>query len=75
MKVFATAPPVAVTVAVWRLVTGVAVTVKVAEVAPLGTVTEAGTETTARFDDRVTFRPAAGAAAVKVTVPVIVPPP
>lgn len=75
VKVLVTAPAVAVTVAVCRVVTGVAVTVKVAEVAPLGTVTEAGTDTTARLDERVTGNPAAGAADVKVTVPVIVPPP
>jgi hypothetical protein len=56
--------------------TGVVVTVKVAPVAPLGTVTEAGTCATAVLPlERVTLTPLVGAAAVKVTVPVELVPP
>ncbi|MBN9662325.1 MAG: hypothetical protein J0H49_29270 [Acidobacteria bacterium] len=52
----------------------VAVTEKVAEVAPAGTVTEAGVERAALLSARVTSCPPAGAAAERVTVQVAEPP-
>ena len=57
------------------VVTGVVVTVKVALVAPPLTVTLAGTDTAAELSDSDTTMPPAGAAAVKVTVPVADSPP
>jgi len=57
------------------LLTGCAVTENVAVLAPELTFTEAGTVTLDWFELKVTVTPAAGAAAVNVTVPVMVPPP
>jgi len=68
-------PPLAETVASRVLDTGWAVTVNVAVLDPEFTFTEPGTVTADWFDERVTVTPAAGAAAVRVTVPVIVAPP
>jgi len=50
--------------------TALVVTVKVAEVAPEGTVTEAGTVAAALLLVRLTTKPAVGAALEIVTVPV-----
>jgi hypothetical protein len=55
--------------------TGFVVTVKVAVVAPCGTLTVAGTDALVLVDVSVTFRPPEGAGAVIVKVPVNVPPP
>ena len=46
-----------------------AVAVNVAEVAPAGIVTEAGTDTRAEFEASVTTTPAGGAGLDRVTVP------
>jgi hypothetical protein len=62
-------------VAVAAVVTVVVVMVKVALVAFAATVTEAGTEAEALLLDKVTTAPPAGAAAVSVTVPVLLVPP
>ena len=51
------------------------VTLKVALVAPAGTVTLGGTATAALLLESVTCAPPAGAAALSVAVPVAVPPP
>ena len=56
-------------------VTDVVVTVKVALVAPAGTVTFAGSVAAAESSESATTRPPAGAGAVSVTVPVEAPPP
>jgi hypothetical protein len=56
-------------------VTAVVVTVNVLLVVPAGTVTLAGTVAAAEVSDRVTTVPPAGAAAVRVTVPVDEAPP
>jgi hypothetical protein len=56
-------------------VTVVVVTVKVAVVAPAGTVTLAGSDAAALLSDNVTTVPAEGAGPVKVTVPVEEVPP
>ena len=53
-----------------EVVTAVVVTVKLALVAPAGTVTLAGTEVAVEFSESVTTDPPAGAAALRVTVPV-----
>jgi hypothetical protein len=66
---------VAVTVAVTWLVTEEVVAVKVAEVAPAGTVTLAGTCTAEWLLDRLTTAPPLGAASLRVTVPVEEVPP
>jgi len=67
---------VAVKLVVTLLVTGVAVMAKVPDVAPDGTVTVAGTVTYwGRSTLIATENPAGGAAALKFSVPVIVPPP
>ena len=55
------------------LVTAAAVAVKVAEVAPAATVTEAGTVTAVLSLESVTVAPPVGAAAVRVTVQPLVP--
>jgi hypothetical protein len=59
---------VAVTVALWFVVTEAAVAVKVVEVDPAGTVTNAGTVRLPALLVRVTVVPPAGAAALSVTV-------
>jgi hypothetical protein len=59
---------VAVMVTVLSAVTVEAVAAKVAEVAPAGTVTEAGTERTVLLSERVTLAPPVGAARFRVTV-------
>jgi hypothetical protein len=51
-------------------VTDVVATVKVALVAPAGTVTLAGTDAALELSDSVTTAPPAGAAALRATVPV-----
>jgi hypothetical protein len=66
-NVLATLPAVAVSVADCVEVTAATVAVKVAEVAPEGTVTDAGTTTAASLLPRPTARPPVGAAAVNVT--------
>jgi hypothetical protein len=63
-----------VTVAVWLDFTVPAVAVKLAEVAPAGTVTEAGTDRAELLDESVTVAPPAGAACDSVTAQVEVPP-
>lgn len=60
--------PVIVTVA--TEVTGLAVIVNVAPVAPAGTVTPAGTVAAALLLDRVTTAPPAGAGPFRIAVPV-----
>ena len=55
--------------------TAVVVTLNVAVVAPAATVTLAGTVADALLDASVTTKPPAGAAADKVTVPVLDTPP
>ena len=57
------------------VVTGLVVTVKVAVVAPAATVTLVGTVAAAESSERDTAAPPAGAAALKVTVPVEEVPP
>jgi hypothetical protein len=64
---------VAVKVALVSVETAAAVAVNVAVVNPALTVTEAGTVTEALLLDRLTLAPPAGAAAVRVTVQVLVP--
>lgn len=66
---------VAVTVASVLVATGVVGIEKVAEVAPAGTVTDAGTFAADELLDSVTTTPPAGAACGSVTVPFEVPPP
>ena len=61
---------VPVIVAVAEVATGVVPAVKVVEVSPAETITEAGTVTAALFDVRVTVYPPAGAGPPRVTVPV-----
>jgi hypothetical protein len=65
---------VAVIVAVWLAPTVPAVAVKVAVVAPLATVSEAGTDRAALLSESVTAAPPDAAACDKVTVQVEVPP-
>jgi hypothetical protein len=60
---------VAVIVAVCVELTALVVTVKVADVAPAGMLTIAGTVAAVELEDRETTAPPAGAAAVKSTVP------
>jgi hypothetical protein len=64
---------VAVRVALWSLAMVPVVTLKVAEVAAAGTVTDAGTVRVALVLERVTAAPPVGAALVKVTVQVELP--
>ena len=64
------AASVAEMVADVEAVTDVVVTVKVALVAPAGTVTLAGTEAALELSESVTTVPPAGAAALRATVPV-----
>ena len=68
-------PPfrLAVSVALVSLDTLAAVAVNVALVDPAATVTEPGTPTEALLLDRATLAPPAGAAALRVTVQVLVP--
>jgi hypothetical protein len=68
-------PEAAVMTAVVLEVTAVVVMVKVAEVAPAATVTNGGTEADALLLINSTSAPPAGAAWVRVTVPVDVNPP
>ena len=70
-----TPPSVAVIVLDVFAATAVVFTVKVAVVAPAATVTLAGTVADALLDASVTTKPPAGAAADKVTVPVLDTPP
>lgn len=49
-------------------------TVNVAEVAPAGTVTEAGADAPLELEERATTAPPEGAAGESITVPVTVPP-
>jgi hypothetical protein len=70
-----TVPAVPVRVAVWEVVTDDTVAVNPAVVAFAGTVTEAGTLTSALLLERVTVNPALGAAAVKFTARATVPAP
>ena len=55
--------------------TGEVVAVKVAEVAPAATVTEAGSAAALELSLRVTLAPPAGAGPLSVTVPVELTPP
>jgi hypothetical protein len=55
--------------------TGVVVAVKLADVCPAGTDTDAGTLTPATFEDRLTFTPAEPAGALRVTLPFTEEPP
>jgi len=64
-----------VIVAVVEVDTAVVVTVKVADVAPANTVTEAGTVAKREFEDSVTIIPPVGAGPFSVAVPVDVAPP
>lgn len=68
-------PFFAVIVAVAEAVTVLVVTVNVAVVAPVATVTEVGTVALVEFEERVTITPADGAGPVRVTVPVEGEPP
>jgi hypothetical protein len=65
-------PAVAVSVAVWAVVTDDTVAVNGAQVAFSGIVTVAGTETAASLLDKLTLKPPLGAAALSVTVQVSV---
>jgi len=65
----------AVIVTDWLVATATVVAVKVAEVAPAATLTEAGTVTAALLDARATGSPPVGAAELIVTVPVELVPP
>ena len=68
-------PDTAVMVAVVEVVTALVVTVKVALVAPAGTVTLAGTVTAVELSDSVTTAPPDGAGALNLTVTVMELPP
>jgi len=68
-------PCVAVKVTVLPVVTGVVEMVTVAEDAPAGMVTVAGSDATGLLDDRLTVNPPAEALPFKVTVPVAESPP
>jgi hypothetical protein len=68
-------PLVAVTLTRVIVPTGLVEASKVADVEPADTTMDAGTETTAELDLRLTLRPPAGAAALRVTVPVVSVPP
>jgi hypothetical protein len=59
----------AVIVTVWLELTEPAETVKLADVASAGIVTEDGTETAAELEERVTVTPAGGAGIERKTVP------
>ena len=68
-------PVVAVMVAVVAVVTARVFTVNVTDVAPAGTVTVAGTVAFAELEVSLTTSPPAGAAELRVTVPVELDPP
>lgn len=68
-------PWVAVTVAVWLVLTTETVAANVTLVAPDGTVTEAGTATAVVLLDRFTTSPFVGAAMFVVTMQVSLPAP
>jgi len=68
-------PSVPVSVTGFSAVTAVVVTLKVAVVAPPGTMTLAGTVTEVSELESVTTVPPVGAAESRVTVPVAAPPP
>ena len=71
-----TPPAVPIMVDDWLLVTGLVVTVKLARVAPAGTVTDAGTVAAAvLLLDNATLVPPVGAALVRLAVPVTDVPP
>ena len=70
-----TPPKTAETVAEVEAVTEVVVTVKLALLAPAGTVTLAGTAVAAELSDSDTTAPPLGAGALKATVPVEALPP
>src|SRR5512142_716169 len=72
--VLVTVPREAVMVAGVSLLTVPAVTVKVALVLPEATVTLVGTVAAGLSLERATGTPPVGAAAVRVTVPVVLPP-
>jgi hypothetical protein len=74
LAVFELEPRVAVTVAVWSLVTVPAVAMKFAEALPDATVTDAGTESAPTLLDNTTEDPPAGAATSSVTLHVELPP-
>ena len=65
---------VAVTVALWVVVTAPALAVKVPEAAPAATVTDVGTVSTALLSERATTTPPVGAAWFKVAVQVVAVP-
>ena len=75
MAVRVTPPNTAETVAEVEAVTGVVVTVKLALLAPAGTVTLAGTAVAPELSDSDTTAPPLGAAALKLTLPVEALPP
>ena len=64
----------AVIVTVWLELTVPAETVNVAEVAPAGTVTVAGTDASPEPEESATIAPPEGAAVESTTLPVTVPP-
>jgi len=66
---------VAVMATLWLAGTVVVVTKNVVEVAPAGTVMAAGTVAAALLHDKLTVEPPAGAAAARLTVPVVLLPP
>jgi hypothetical protein len=70
-----TVPAVADTVTDFVALTPTVVAVKVAEVAPAGTTTDAGTVVDGSLELRLTVTPAFGAAPLRVTVPVEEAPP
>lgn len=74
-KVFEVLPCVAVSVTVSELVTAAALAVKLALLAPEGTVTEAGTMMALLLLARLTGNPVLGAAALMLTVQLSVPAP
>jgi hypothetical protein len=75
VNVFETPPALAVSVAVWPVVTEETVAVKAALIAPAGTVTEAGTATPLELLARFTAKPPVKAAVLNVTVQLSLPAP